>query len=1201
MDYSLEVTQLKKELFEKNELIIKLKQELFESKSNENYIKKEEYIFDQIFLQSSTSIQIFDKNGMCIKINDSLFKLFGVTYQNIEGKYNILDTNLKLSGNEDDIKNVFKNKIRHYWEGEIDLNNLQSNSDFITTNTNKIWLAISLTPILDANGDLEYVVMKYRDIAARKEAQEELNKTLKSLRLERNLFTQGNVVVFKWKNESNWPVKYVSPNVEKIFGFTPEEMQSPQFLYSNFIVPEDLVRVTNEVVQNSVPQVSFFEHKPYRVIAKNGSICWVQDYSTIIRNENGDITNYLGYLVDITARKEAEEESKLIENNYSQLINTAQQAIYIQNRDLTFIEVNQAAVDMYGYEKEYFIGKTPEFLSAKGRNDIAKIVADCELAFQGIPQKYLFWGLKKDGTIFPKDVWTFKGKYKNNDVLLTFANDISDRLKAKEELFFSENKYKTVIKSLQEGIVILDENLAILDANVCALKILGYTLKQIIEKTSHNPIWKSIHEDGSDYLEESHPTVITLKTGKSLSNQVMGIKKPNGLITWISINTEPLYIESNGIANGVIASFRDITEILQAEREKSKTELKYQQLIETSNEGIWVIDKNDVTIYVNQTMANMLEYSIAEMIGKSVFDFMNEKNQMIAVENIKRRKLGLSEHHDMSFIAKSGKIVWAIISTSPIFSEGVYDGTIGMITDITKRKKAETLLIENEKMLNEIFETAPVPLLITSLNDAVIVKTNASLNSLFGTISESIIGRNVIDFYAEKTNREILVKNIFEYGKVDNNEFKLLKLDGTIIETIHSSHIIKLNDELHLISAFTDLTVQKQNEQILIKAKETAEEMNRLKSNFLANMSHELRTPMNGILGFSKLLSIIDDISDVNEISQLINLSANRLTETLNLILDISQIESGATKFIIEEIDLLECITEYINLFADTSIAKDLIVSFDSYSDDLIILSNRQAINSILSNIINNAFKFTNRGSISIEVENEIIENTEMIVIKVTDTGIGIDEIHFEVIFNQFRQVSEGINRSYDGTGLGLALTRKFAFLLGGSVNVESIIDKGSTFTVKLPLIRNNLRNVDKSMESHLAKSRESISIEKTNKSILIIDDDYSSLKLIEMFLKGTCKIETSMKALDAIEKIKANQYDIIITDINLGRGYNGLYVTKEARMLENYKNIPIIAMTAYVMPGDKEDFISYGCTDYISKPIDYFLFAKMMNKYFKN
>lgn len=263
---------------------------------------------------------------------------------------------------------------------------------------------------------------------------------------------------------------------------------------------------------------------------------------------------------------------------------------------------------------------------------------------------------------------------------------------------------------------------------------------------------------------------------------------------------------------------------------------------------------------------------------------------------------------------------------------------------------------------------------------------------------------------------------------------------------------IFLQDEIGQVA-----TAVNQMTEELIESKKNAEEMYKLKSSFLANMSHELRTPLVGILGFSELLTNTEDLEKVKEFSGFINFSGKRLMETLNLILDISRIEAGETKLSFVEIDIAHKIKETMNLFSVSAANKNLQLTFESTIESLVITSDAKAIDSILNNLINNAIKFTSDGDVKIKLS-EIEENgIHSIVIDVMDTGIGIVESDLDMIFHEFRQASEGLSRSFDGTGLGLSVTKKYVILLGGQIGVTSSLGKGSNFRVQLPVEHNQI------------------------------------------------------------------------------------------------------------------------------------------------
>jgi len=288
-----------------------------------------------------------------------------------------------------------------------------------------------------------------------------------------------------------------------------------------------------------------------------------------------------------------------------------------------------------------------------------------------------------------------------------------------------------------------------------------------------------------------------------------------------------------------------------------------------------------------------------------------------------------------------------------------------------------------------------------------------------------------------------------------------------------------------------DITERKELEQKLIAEKEKAEEMNRVKSSFFSNMSHELRTPMIGILGYAELLQEPLDDVDVKRYAAIIFNGGRRLMETLNLILDMSRVEAGKIKSTIFSFEVILIIKEVIGLFHENAIRKSLYLRANFDSDSFYIESDPALFRQIINNLVNNALKYTKEGGVEINLRTETQNGQTTIIIKVSDTGIGIAEEHLDLVWEEFRQVSEGKGRSFEGTGLGLSITQNFVAKLGGQISVESKLGVGSTFTVMLPITPHPANEVTKVEESvHLPlppvvqKTRSALPV------VLYVEDD---------------------------------------------------------------------------------------------------------------
>lgn len=380
---------------------------------------------------------------------------------------------------------------------------------------------------------------------------------------------------------------------------------------------------------------------------------------------------------------------------------------------------------------------------------------------------------------------------------------------------------------------------------------------------------------------------------------------------------------------------------------------------------------------------------------------------------------------------------------------------------------------------------------------------------------------------------------------------------------------------------------------ILKISKEKAEQSDRLKTAFLANMSHEIRTPMNGILGFSELLKKPNLTGEEQQqYVENIKKSGVRMLNILNDIIDISKIKSGLMEVDIEEFDVNEKMDCIYNLFKPEAESKNLDFSVKKgmSSDEVIIHTDRSKVSSILSNLVKNAIKYCDKGSV--KVGYEIKDNHLEFYVK--DTGIGIPIERQKAIFKRFIQADIQDRDARQGAGLGLSIAKAYVKLLGGKIWVESQPEKGATFYFTLPLVAN--QEEKKVAINEIATNKEVIRVE--NLKILIAEDD----KISELFISKAIKmfgkeIITVQNGKDAVEFYRDNQdIDLILMDIGMPI-MDGYEATRQIREFD--KQVIIIAQTAYGLANDREKAIQSGCNDYISKPINKDELYRLINKYF--
>lgn len=464
-----------------------------------------------------------------------------------------------------------------------------------------------------------------------------------------------------------------------------------------------------------------------------------------------------------------------------------------------------------------------------------------------------------------------------------------------------------------------------------------------------------------------------------------------------------------------------------------------------------------------------------------------------------------------------------------------------------------------------------------------IISVNESFLKQLGLQEKSIAGRNLSAFISEN-NRGLMFDKLKESGSKNLPVF----FESMTESTYRKNAVYPIKDESGNVNRFvifsTDISDFKRNEQILKEAEERAREMSKLKSSFLGNMSHELRTPMVGILGFAEILRDKIDDDELKQMAEMINISGKRLMKTLNLILDLTRIEAGKIAVNITKVDIAAVTQEVYRNFERQASIKKLGMKFISPGKELYINTDGDLYWQIMNNLISNAVKYTEKGEVCVALETERRDSKDFAVIKVIDTGIGIPEESLMVIFEEFRQVSEGFARKFEGTGLGLTITKRFIEKLGGTISVHSIHGKGTTFTVKFPMETEKMFTKEVPVKSGSHETDDNSAV-KAN--ILCVDDDTITKDFIDVIFNKSHNVEFADNGPAALEMASAKKYSLVLMDINLGKGMNGMEVTRELRKIKGYEKVPVVAMTAFAMSGDDEEFYKAGLDAYISKPFD--------------
>ena len=666
----------------------------------------------------------------------------------------------------------------------------------------------------------------------------------------------------------------------------------------------------------------------------------------------------------------------------------------------------------------------------------------------------------------------------------------------------------------------------------------------------------------------------------------------SGVWRHIKKNKETIYVEitSHDIdfenKKCRLVLINDITDKKAADDELKKL----SRAIEQSPASIIITNKDGNIEYVNPKFTRLTGYSLNESLGKNP-RFL--KSGTTNSEDYKKLWETISSggewHGEFENLKKNGDTYFEVASISPILNnEGEITHFIAVKEDITEKKRIENDL---RKFMMGIENSADA-IFITAL-DGSIEYINPAFEKIYGYSRFDSLGKTprILKSGLIPPEDYKYFWDILLAGKTLKGELKNRTKDGKIIDIEGSNNPILDNNGniVGFLSINRDITDRKLAETELFKAKEKAEESDRLKTAFLNNISHEIRTPMNGILGFSALLSEPEiEAESQSEFIGSIQKCSDQLLTIINDIVDIASVMAKTTKSNISKVNLNSIFDRTASQFKNEASGKNINLSFVTAfpSDNCEILTDSSKLVRILSNLLSNALKYTQNG----EVKFGYKPKDSFIEFFVTDTGIGIPVEFHSKIFHNFYQVDQSLSRFYEGTGLGLSICKAFTEFLGGKIWLESEPRKGSTFYFTIPYIQPEHDNEYDILEIKTEKPKLT-----RQKTILVAEDDLDSFNLIERLLaEFHVKIIHAVNGSDAVEICKSHKdIDLIMMDIKMP-GIDGYTAARHIR--ETCPEIVIIAQTAYA--DDKDVALENGCNDFISKPFQKDQFISKVKEY---
>ena len=614
-------------------------------------------------------------------------------------------------------------------------------------------------------------------------------------------------------------------------------------------------------------------------------------------------------------------------------------------------------------------------------------------------------------------------------------------------LFSKENIFTNLADSAPFMIWIADDKGGIIYFNKRRLDFTGKTLEQ--EKGDG---WtKSIHPDDLDYCCSTYKTNFDAKNEYEMEYR---LRRYDNEYHWILEKGVPFFTE-NGNFSGFMGSCFDVDSLRKAEETLRESEELHKNLVESLTEGVIISDVYDRVIFANKRICEMTGYSSEEIVGHYAYDlFLARKDWGKVLQKTKLRYSDVSDRYEIKVFRKDKSSFWVSISGSPYKnSKGEIIGTIGALSDITENKEARKILEMSEKKYRSVVEQVREVIFQTDAEGRISF-INPFWTEITGYTNEETIGKNLLDYVHPEEKKYCVDQfvNIIYHKKpfirfitrfkTNKNEYRWVEVNARMSYDEH-------NNILGTSGTVSDIHEIKLTEKELIIAKEKAEESDRLKSNFLAQVSHEIRSPLNIILSYNymireelkeKMNNEFEDAFDA------INHSGKRLLRTIDLILNMSLLQTGKQEINIRSLDLNPLIKNLVNEFTPTAKRKNIDLKFDVVTDLPEVMVDEYTITQAFQNLIDNAIKYTDKGFVKISMH----KNRNKVSVDIKDTGIGISESYIKKLFEPFSQEDDGYTRKFEGTGLGLALTKKYIELNNAELHVKSKKNKGATFTIIL-------------------------------------------------------------------------------------------------------------------------------------------------------
>ena len=981
----------------------------------------------------------------------------------------------------------------------------------------------------------------------------------------------------------------------QIVGYSREEMLGKTF--HELTHPDDAAEDESRVRTLLSGEAQSFQMEK-RYFHRNGRIVWIRLTTSLMRDESGRPAYFVSQVEDISTSRQMRQSLEASEIRTRLFAEFAPAAVAMFDRDMRYIVASRRWSEDYGLAGREIIGRShyeifsevPEAWKVVHQRCLAGATEVCEADLfvrAGGHRQWLSWRVQP--------WYAATGEVGG---IVIFTEDITKQREVADRLALSEERFRQLADSAPVGIYQGDLTGHCFYVNPKYCEIAGITADQAM---------------GLGYQNAFHPEDLPRMLKEFLTAAAAGREfvcdcrflRPDGSTRWVLSRASP-YRDVQGNIVGYVGTNEDVTKQRRAAAVLQESLERFRTLTENAPVGIYISDNEGACSYVNQRWSQLTGLSAEDAYGDGWSQALHpdDRARMYAAWAEITRD-GSNASMEYRFMHKDGTVIW--VSGHAVArrdAAGQRIGYLGTITDITAIKEAEAR-IQHASLALEQQKFALDQHAIVAITDTrgAITYVNDKLCALSGYTRAELIGQNHRLLNSGHHPREFFLEmyGTITRGEVWHGEIRNRARNGKFFWVATTLVPLKGKDGRleQYIAIRADITGLKETEQELKVARDHALDASRLKSEFLATMSHEIRTPMNGIIGMTELLMDSPLSDDQRQMGQIIGTSAESLLTIINDILDFSKIEAGKIRMTMADFDLRQLVDDTLAILALRAATKGLELECDlDPALPAFLQGDAGRIRQVLMNLAGNAVKFTEKGGVVVRLRTEPAAPGRFAFrLEVQDTGIGITPDQQSRLFQPFTQADGSTTRRFGGTGLGLAISRQLVELMGGIVGVESEPGRGSIFWFQLDLAI----AVPQAAPVPVAVVPALSLVAGRRGRVLAAEDNETNQILLHLLLeKLGVEHDIVFDGQMAIDQLRRNEYLLVLMDCQMP-GLDGYDATRQIRRgIAGERNllVPVVALTANAMAGDREKCLAAGMGEYLSKPIRLENLRELLAKY---